>query len=67
MDGNEINNPQISPLIKDHYNVVGVVPGNVYFGDHKYDLTKIDLATADELVARNFPYLVKKEVAKSSK
>jgi hypothetical protein len=67
MDNNDKKNPVISPLIKDHYEVIKVLPGNVYFGDTKYDLTTIDLKTADELVKLNFPYLVKKETAKTAK
>lgn len=67
MDGNEIKNPVASPEIKDHYEVVKVLPGIVRFGSKKVDLTKITLDEAKELEKLNFPYLKKKETTAAKK
>jgi hypothetical protein len=61
MDNNSTNKV-ISPLIKDKFEVIGVVPGKVKFGAFEYDLCTIDLATAEELVKNKFPYLKAKKV-----
>jgi hypothetical protein len=50
----------VSPHLKGHYKVVGVVPGKVISASGKeVDLRTIDLATADELAKEGFPYLEK--------
>lgn len=53
-----------SPHIKDHYKVVGVVPGVVRARDGKFvDLTTISLERAHELYAQKFPFLQKVEAS----
>lgn len=53
-----------SPHIKDHYKVVGVVPGVVRARDGKLvDLTTISLERAHELFAQKFPFLEKVEAS----
>lgn len=61
-----MENRTISPEIKDHYEVVKVLPGEVKFGKNTYDLRTIDKATADELVKQNFPYLKPKKASAAS-
>lgn len=57
---------EISPAIKDHYNVVGVLPGEVHFKGKIYDLRTISKANADKLFEDKFPYLEEKKSAKAS-
>lgn len=53
-----------SPHIKDHYKVVGVVPGVVRARDGKLvDLTTVSLERAHELFAQKFPFLEKLEAS----
>lgn len=53
-----------SPHIKDHYEVVGVVPGIVQARDGKFvDLTTVSLERAHELHAQKFPFLKKIEAS----
>ena len=53
----------LSPVLKDKYKVVGVIPGPIKFKGIQYDLRTMDLATAELLAADNeFRYLVKVKV-----
>lgn len=54
---------EISPEIKEHYEVIKVLPGEVKFGGATYDLRKISLEQANKLHEQKFPYLKKKKGA----
>jgi hypothetical protein len=56
---------EISPEIKDQFEVIKVQPGEVGWKGKIYDLRNITLEQADKLVEEKFPYL-KKKVSTSS-
>lgn len=49
-----------SEQIKDRFEVVGVIPGPVAWKGKTYDLRKISLAKAEQLVQEGLPYLKEK-------
>ncbi|HMT28019.1 MAG TPA: hypothetical protein PKD91_01945 [Bacteroidia bacterium] len=58
--------PTLPAEVEKDYTCVKVIPGEVVWRNRTIDLTKIDKATAEELVKEKFPYLVKKSPAASA-
>lgn len=54
---------EISPAIKEHFEIIKVMPGKVKFGGFVYDLRNISLQEAEKLEKLNFPYLKRKTTA----
>ncbi len=62
--GQEVDKP--SEEIKDHFSVVGIVPGEVILSTgEKVDLRTISLEKAKELHANGFPFLKAKNRSQS--
>lgn len=53
-------------ILDGAYEVLGLVPGPVGYKGGTVDLSRIDAAKAEELIAQNFPYLRKVTKAKAA-
>jgi hypothetical protein len=52
--------PKMRPEVEPKFNCVKVLPGEVVWRNKHYDLSKIDLETANKLAEEKFPYLERK-------
>ena len=59
--------PKLPEVVAKDFNCIKVLPGEVIWRGKKYDLTKIDTATANRLVDEKFPYLTRKTVVAATK